>query len=84
MGDNAEYQALGAIDSDALETAAAYLKEAGIQLDDMRQRVAGIEAANYSHCNYISLFWGEDDQPEMIRDLSLQEFRNLQFFMNSS
>ncbi len=68
LGDNGEYNEFG---SD-LDAVADVLIEAGVG-PEIFQRHGGIHADGYSGCNYISLYWGDDDA-EHERDLTDGEF----------
>lgn len=61
---------------ECLEDVAAALESDGVAGPLYRDQQYGVNAANFTHHNYISLFWGDSDaQPG--RELTDAELRNL-------
>jgi hypothetical protein len=72
LGDIGEYESF-----DSLQEVAAHLKENNV--GELQGRYSsGILTSDYRSDNYISLFVGADDQPEMEHTISRAEYEELE------
>ena len=77
LGEKADYEPV-----EDIASAADVLKEIGVTAKShVRRTMCGIKADGFEDYNYISLFWGEEGQPQMVEQLKDEEFEELISFL---